>query len=81
MLSIFELPNLGDPREFLQKMPDPPSPDRVDRAITRLLELNALAKVPQLKKRLDPMNHVLEAMKKGALGCLVMILSSYIREL
>ncbi|CAJ1453071.1 unnamed protein product, partial [Effrenium voratum] len=44
LLSIFELPNLGDPREFLSKMPDPPPADRVDRAIVRLLELNALAK-------------------------------------
>ena len=45
LLSIFELPNLGDPREFLQRLPDPPAPDRVDRAVTRLLELNALAKM------------------------------------
>lgn len=44
LLSIFELPNLGDPREFLQKMPDAPDKSRVDQAITRLMELNALAK-------------------------------------
>lgn len=44
LLSLFELPNLGDPREFLQKMPDAPDKTRVNQAITRLLELNALAK-------------------------------------
>lgn len=44
LLSLFELPNLGDPRDFLQKMPDAPDKARVDQAITRLLELNALAK-------------------------------------
>jgi len=44
LLSLFELPNLGDPREFLQKMPDAPDKTRVNQAITRLMELNALAK-------------------------------------
>ena len=44
LLSLFELPNLGDPRQFLEKMPDAPDKARVDQAIIRLLELNALAK-------------------------------------
>ena len=44
LLSLFELPNLGDPREFIRKMPDAPDTTRVNQAITRLLELNALAK-------------------------------------
>eukprot|EP00439_Symbiodinium_sp_Y106_P077821 s595_g16.t1 len=44
LLTIFELPNLGDPREFLKQMPDAPDPLRVETAITRLLELKALDK-------------------------------------
>eukprot|EP00438_Fugacium_kawagutii_P025951 Skav207676 [mRNA] locus=scaffold1857:356458:367282:- [translate_table: standard] len=43
LLSIFELPNLGDPRDFVAKMPDAPDKSRVDQAIARLMELNAVA--------------------------------------
>ena len=44
LLTCFELPNLGDPREFLRTMPDPPDERAVDAAILRLLELNALSR-------------------------------------
>jgi len=77
LLTIYELPNLGDPREFLLKMPDPPEPLRVDTAITRLLELNALdraaANTCGSKARPTHFGRFLQKMPLDPeVGCLVM---------
>ena len=74
LLSIFELPNLGDPRDFLQKMPDAPDETRVDQAITRLLELDALKqKDGQTQPKPTPFGKFLQKMPLDPdVGLLVM---------
>ena len=73
LLSIFELPNLGDPRDFLQKMPDAPDKTRVDQAINRLLELNALKQEGQGQPKPTPFGKFLQKMPLDPdVGLLVM---------